>query len=87
MKSYSRLSVREKIDADLARIERELNYETTSDFDSARLEAEKERLLQRAEHYDREQGAGYQHPTTHRWKNDETLGGEFRSQTINLDED
>jgi hypothetical protein len=87
MKSYSRLSVREKIDADLERVDADLIFYADDEYKVARLAAEKERLLQRADHYDREQAAGYKHPTTHRWKNDETMGGEFRSQTINLDED
>ena len=87
MKSYSRMNVRDKIDADLERVDADLVFYADDEYMVAKLAAEKERLLQRADHYDKEVAAGYQHPTTHRWKNNNDMSSEFRSQTLNLDED
>lgn len=52
----------------------------------AELYAQRDRLLERAQHYDREQELGYEKPCSTRWRSDPVDGG-FRSQTINLDEE
>ena len=48
----------------------------------AKLAAEKERSCKRADHYDKEVAAGHQHPTTHRWKNNNDMSSEFRSGNL-----
>lgn len=71
MKPYSKLPLRERIELDLAAIESELDRIQESDswdagFRKDQLIRDKEILLQKAQHYDREVAAGYKHPTTHR---------------------
>lgn len=68
------MKVRDRIAADLSDIEKDLDFyqeaNEEGDYDEklAALAAYKERLLEKADHYDREQAAGYLHPTTHRWR-------------------
>jgi len=83
---YSKLPIRQRIERDLHEIERDIDYwKDSENADHLRkLVATKERLLKQADHYDREESAGYQQPTTHRWR-DEPIGGGF-GKTINLDD-
>lgn len=90
MKPYSKLSLRERIDSDLSDIDARLtflaeNEEIANPYEIEALEKQKKILLESAMHYDRERDAGYEKPTTHRWS-DNSVGGEFRSQTLRLDE-
>ena len=71
---YSKLPVRQRIVHDIASTEklidfyREISHDGSHDEKLAELAAQKNRLLEDAAHYDREQELGYRHPTTHRWR-------------------
>lgn len=72
MKSYSRLTVREKIEFDLKKIEDDLEFyredPTSHQIQIEKAENLKKRLQEDAAHYDAEKQLGYQHPTTRRWR-------------------
>jgi len=97
MKPYSKRPLRERINLDIAAIERELDRLQDSvswdaDIRTAQLIRDKESLLRQAQHYDKEVAAGYRHPTTHRWGADGQSKNPFPDissslgETINLDD-
>ena len=66
---------RERIDQKISRIEKDIDFynrlnDEGGDFDDRlqSLAEKKDRLLADADHYDREQSAGYLKPCTHRWR-------------------
>lgn len=71
---YSKLRIRQRIDHDLDSTEKlidfyqEISHDGSHDEKLTELAAQKNRLLEDAKHYDREQELGYRHPTTHRWR-------------------
>lgn len=72
MKSYSRLTVREKIEVNLKKIEADLDFYREDPLSHQeqieKAENSKKRLQEDAAHYDAEKNLGYQHPTTRRWR-------------------
>jgi hypothetical protein len=71
MKSYSRLTVREKIEVNLKKIEVDLefyNEDPLSHQEQIEKAENSKKRLQEDAHYDAEKNLGYQHPTTRRWR-------------------